>query len=97
MLTDNKIKSLKFKKEGKNNHADRGDGLFVSVLQSGKKVFRFDFRFEGKKQRLTYGTYPEISLKDARIAHDEARSLIAAGTHPKIHEQQQIIAQRIKD
>lgn len=57
-------------------------GLFVIVKPSGGRLWRFKYRFNGKEQQLSLGTYPDISLKMARQRRDEARSLLAQGTDP---------------
>lgn len=57
-------------------------GLYLEVTKSGGKLCRLKYRFGGKEKRLAIGTYPEISLKDARAARDAARTQLAAGTDP---------------
>ncbi len=52
-------------------------GLFIQVTPAGGKWWRFKYRFEGKEKLLSLGTYPEISLADARERRDEARKLLA--------------------
>ena len=64
-------------------------GLYLEVTKSGGKLWRLKYRFGGKEKRLAIGTYPEITLKDARAARDAARAQLAAGTDPseyKTHE-----------
>ena len=53
------------------------DGLFMQVTPAGGKWWRFKYRFEGKEKLLSLGTYPEVSLKQARDKRDDARKLIA--------------------
>jgi integrase len=57
-------------------------GLYLEVTKAGGKLWRLKYRFGGKEKRLAIGTYPEISLKDARAARDAARTQLAAGTDP---------------
>ena len=57
-------------------------GLYLEVTKAGGKLWRLKYRFGGKEKRLAIGTYPEISLKDARAARDAARTHLAAGTDP---------------
>lgn len=57
-------------------------GMFLLINPSGSKLWRFDYRFEGKRKTLALGSYPDISLKQARIYRDDARQLIASGTDP---------------
>lgn len=59
-----------------------GDGLFLLVTTKGHKWWRFKYRFAGREKLLSLGTYPEISLADARTARNDARKLVAAGTDP---------------
>lgn len=59
-----------------------GAGLFLFVQPSGAKWWRFRYRFEGKEKMLSLGTYPEVSLKDARERRDDARKLLASGIDP---------------
>lgn len=57
-------------------------GLFIQITPSGGKWWRFKFRFNGKENLLSLGTYPEVSLKTAREKRDEARRLLAEGVNP---------------
>jgi hypothetical protein len=59
-------------------------GLYLLVTVRGGKLWRFDYRHgikpgTDKPRRLTlaFGTYPEVSLKEARVQRDEARKLLA--------------------
>jgi integrase len=63
--------------------ADAG-GLYVEVTPSGGKWWRWKYRRPdtGKENRLSFGTYPEVGLADARTRRDEARKLLAAGIDP---------------
>ena len=50
-------------------------GLFVQVTPSGGKWWRFKYRFDGKEKFLSFGTFPDVSLADARARRDQARKL----------------------
>ncbi len=52
-------------------------GLFIQVTPAGGKWWRFKYRFDGKEKLLSLGTYPEITLANARERRDEARKLLA--------------------
>lgn len=54
----------------------------VFIHPNGSKYWRFDYRFEAKRQTLAIGVYPDTGLKEARAKHDNARKLIADGTNP---------------
>jgi len=57
-------------------------GLFLLVLPSGGRYWRMKYRFDGKEKLLSFGTYPETSLKEARNKRDEARKKIQEGVDP---------------
>lgn len=59
-----------------------GDGLYLHVTEKGSKLWRFRYRFDHKEKLLALGTYPEISLYDARQRRDEARRQVAHGIDP---------------
>jgi len=59
-----------------------GGGLFLFVTPSGGKLWHFKYRFDNKEKKLAFGTYPEISLTDARQRRDEARRQVAHGIDP---------------
>lgn len=59
-----------------------GGGLYVEVAPRGGKWWRFKYRINGKEKRISLGTYPDVSLKDARERRDEARKLVANNIDP---------------
>jgi len=59
-----------------------GGGLYLEVAPSGGKWWRLKYRHDGKEKRLSLGTYPDTSLKDARDRRDQARRELAAGIDP---------------
>jgi hypothetical protein len=59
-----------------------GGGLFLLIQPSGSKWWRFKYRFAGKEKLLALGSYPEVSLAEAREKHFMARKALAAGTDP---------------
>ncbi|QTN43090.1 tyrosine-type recombinase/integrase [Marinobacter salsuginis] len=64
-----------------------GAGLFLHVQKSGK-YWRLKYRHAKKERLLALGVYPEVSLKDARAARDEARALLDKGIDPSNHRKQ---------
>lgn len=79
-LTD--VKARNAKPAAKQFKLFDGDGLFLLVTPGGGKWWRFKYRFEGKEKLLSLGTYPEVSLADAREKRDAARKQVAAGVDP---------------
>ncbi|QAT69582.1 DUF4102 domain-containing protein [Citrobacter freundii] len=74
--------------------ADAG-GLFLFVPPSGKKVWRMRYRFDGKEKTLVIGSYPQISLTEARSKQSEAKMKLLAGVDPA--EQKQAIKKKEKE
>jgi hypothetical protein len=69
------------------------DGLALFVKATGSKYWHFRFSWCGKQPRVSLGTYPEISLGDARRLRDEARTQVAVGVDPRQHKKDQLRAQ----
>lgn len=59
-----------------------GSGLSLLIEPNGSKGWRFRYRFDGKPKMLSLGTYPLVSLTDARQKRDEAKKLLASGINP---------------
>lgn len=59
-----------------------GKGLYLLVLPSGGKSWRYAYRFDGKQKALALGQYPAVSLVAARGKRDDARKLLDAGIDP---------------
>lgn len=57
-------------------------GLFLLVTPSGGKLWRLKYRFGGREKKLSFGRYPDVTLKDARRLRDEARSQVAGAVDP---------------
>jgi integrase len=79
-LSDTKIRNTKPRE--KDYKISDTEGLYLLVASSGGKRWRFKYRFQGKEKLLALGTYPEVSLADARKNRDTAREQIAAGIDP---------------
>jgi len=81
-LTDSALKAFKPKDRPYKPSDGTIGGLHVVVYSSGKKVFRLTYAFLGKTQTLTIGSYPEISLAEAREKAIEAKRQIQHGQSP---------------
>ena len=57
-------------------------GLLIIVQPNGGKWWRFKYRFDKLEKSLSLGTFPEVSLKDAREARDTMRQLLNKGVDP---------------
>jgi integrase len=61
-----------------------GDGLHLLLRASGNKLWRLRYRFDGKANMISLGSFPEISLLDARKKRDEAKRLLSNGVNPSL-------------
>ncbi|KTD77924.1 integrase [Legionella worsleiensis] len=57
-------------------------GLGIRVMPSGNKSWFYRFSINGKRQKMTLGKYPAISLKQAREYLIKAQSLKEQGINP---------------
>ncbi|MFY1040146.1 integrase domain-containing protein [Pantoea agglomerans] len=79
-----------------------GDGLFMVIKTTGKKLWRFRYQRPATRQRtmMGLGAFPALSLADARRLRADYLSLLANGIDPqtqaeRVIEQQQIELDRI--
>ncbi|MHB1117701.1 tyrosine-type recombinase/integrase [Sideroxydans sp.] len=79
-LTDIKIRHAK--PEAKTVRMFDGKGLYLELSPSGGKWWRLKYRFLDKEKRISLGTYPEVTLADAREKTLELRKLLAQGVDP---------------
>lgn len=74
-LTDTQIRNAK--PGEKDQTINDGQGLYLLIKPHGGKWWRFRYRYAGKPKLLSLGTYPEVSLADARARREDARKLLA--------------------
>lgn len=86
-LTDTKAKKAKAKPDGKPTTLTDGGGLFLYITLKGR-YWRYTYRYDGKRQTLSIGSYPETSLEQAREQHREARAQLARGVNPSSHKRE---------
>lgn len=79
-LTDIQVKTAK--PQEKDYKLTDGDGMYLLVAATGGKRWRLKYRFGGKEKLLALGTYPDISLQEARNKRHEARNLLAHNIDP---------------
>ncbi len=84
-LTDKKINATK-PREKPFPLAD-GGGLYLEILASGSKIWRYSYGFEGKRTKTTIGPYPLITIKEARDKHEELRKQLLDGINPARQKQ----------
>ncbi|MCH4248171.1 MAG: integrase arm-type DNA-binding domain-containing protein [Acinetobacter populi] len=83
MLTDAKIRKIKpdTNKKTPSKYSDT-NGLQLHVFPTGRMTWIYAYRFQNKQRSLTLGSYPDVSLADARIKATEARKILNNGIDP---------------
>jgi integrase len=61
-------------------------GLFLLVAPTGGKLWKLKFRVDGKEKKLSLGSYPDLTLTNARKKRDDARKGLAAGVDPALEK-----------
>lgn len=65
----------------------RYEGFVVDVLPSGKLSFRYRYRLGGRREKVTIGSYPGMSLAVARDRYRDMRDLVHKGISPALEKQ----------
>lgn len=91
-LTNNEI--LKAKPREKDFTLHDGDGLFLLVKITGKKLWRFRYQRpnSGSRTNLSLGSYPALTLATARQIRDQHLTTLAQGMDPQ--QQQELASEK---
>lgn len=79
-LTSAKIRTLK--PSDKPFKVSDSHGLYLRVKPGGSRHWYFKYRISGKESRIALGTYPAISLSDARQQREGIRKMLALNINP---------------
>src|SRR4051812_8776421 len=79
-LTDTALRNAK--PNGKLAKLSDGGGLYLLVQLHGSKLWRLAYRFSGKQKSLAFGSYPSVSLAEARARRDAAKKHLEDGLDP---------------
>lgn len=71
-----------------------GRGLYLEISPAGGKHWRLKYRYGGKEKRLALGSYPTITLAEARESSEAARKLLASGLDPSAAKKEAKVVQR---
>lgn len=83
-ITEAWLKANHGKERDKVEELPDRDSMSVRVSAKGKIVYQLRYRFDGKAHRLDIGSYPLMSLKDARIESQRLRAMLEQGLNPKV-------------
>lgn len=96
-FTDRLVKNLKPRAFPYDLRERSGHGFALRIMPSGHKSWVFFYSFEGKKQRMTLGAYPAISLAKAHELHRNAIKCLASGKNPSTQQKKAKLEARAAD
>ncbi|MFU8241016.1 tyrosine-type recombinase/integrase [Escherichia coli] len=79
-LTSAKIRTLK--PSDKPFKVSDSHGLYLRVKPGGSRHWYLKYRISGKESRIALGTYPALSLSDARQQREGIRKMLALNINP---------------
>jgi integrase len=95
-LTDPACKNEKCPADKARLRLSDSGSLYLEVLPNGSKLWRWKYLVGGKEKRLALGSYPDVSLSQARRDRDAARLLLKAGTDPSQARKDERLAATIR-
>lgn len=85
-LTETWLKSQNGRNQEKILTKADSAGLSARVSQKGKITFQLRYRYHGKACRLDLGTYPQVTLKQARVEAERMKGVLEQGRDPRIQK-----------
>ncbi len=82
MLTEAECKNAICPPDKKQARFTDSGGMYLQVSPAGSKRWFLKYRVGGKEKQLALGSYPDVSLKSARLARDAAKLQKSEGTDP---------------
>lgn len=79
-LTDTKCRAAK--PGAKDQKLSDGNGLYLLITKHGSKLWKWKYRYNGVEKKLSLGSYPEVSIKQARDIVAQQRALLATNSDP---------------
>lgn len=89
-LTDVAIRSAKPGEKSRKLYDS--DGLYLELSPAGGRWWRFKYQWIGREKRLSLGTYPDVTLLEARRRRDDAKRLLADGKDPSAERRTEKLA-----
>ncbi|MEG3143740.1 integrase arm-type DNA-binding domain-containing protein [Sphingomonas sp. RT2P30] len=90
MLTDAKVRNAR--PRAKAYKLTDSNRLFLLVMPTGGKLWRWNYAFDGKQKSMAFGAWPLVELADARARRDEAYTILCEGRDPAIAKKLRIEA-----
>lgn len=84
LLTDSAIRGTK--PAGDPIKLFDGGGLYLLINPSGSRLWRMKYRVHGREKSLSFGPYPDVSLRAARDRREDAKRQLRAGLDPSLQK-----------
>ena len=95
MLTDAQCRNAVCPPERKQARFADSGGMYLQVSPAGSKRWFLKYRIAGVEKQLALGSYPDVSLTNARKARDAAKLQKSTGTDPvKVRKVEKLKATR---
>lgn len=91
-----RLNALKVKQEKTPGWYADGAGLYLQVSPNSSKSWVYRYQMAGKERRHGLGSYPDISLTEARDAASACRKLVKEGIDPIKHKKEYKLLNRLK-
>lgn len=92
-LSEALIRTSKRKDKDYKLYDGSGLALLIYANENRQKLWLFDYSFKNKRKSISFGTYPQVSLSEARKKRVEAKDKISAGTDPSEERKEKKVTQ----
>jgi len=79
-FTDTMIKKLKPLDDDYSR--SEGNGFTIRVMPSGVKTWLYQYQLDGKRRKMSLGSYPDITMETARSHFEDAKKKVKNGIDP---------------
>ena len=87
-LTELSIKQAKPKQ--KQYKLTDGEGMYLRIYPNGSKYWQLQYWFDSKQKILSFGVWPNVSLKEARDKRFAAKKIIKEGIDPNVENKKRL-------
>jgi len=73
-----------------------GEGMYLRIYPNGSKYWQLQYWFDSKQKILSFGVWPNVSLKEARDKRFAAKKIIKEGIDPNVENKERLEEQSIE-
>ena len=67
-----------------------GEGMYLRIYPNGSKYWQLQYWFDSKQKILSFGVWPNVSLKEARDKRFAAKKIIKEGIDPNVENKERL-------